>query len=111
MKAKPPKHRSASRRGTVRHNVTDLEAIPNVGPSIAGDLRLIGFKSPADLPGSDPYAMYDALCRKTGQRHDRCVIDVFISAVRYMEGAPKKPWWKYTVERKQELAARQSQVH
>jgi hypothetical protein len=23
-----------------------------------------------------------------------------------MEGEPKKPWWKYTAERKRELAAR-----
>jgi len=29
-----------------------------------------------------------------------------IAAVRFMEGGPKKPWWKYTAERKRELAAR-----
>jgi hypothetical protein len=38
--------------------------------------------------------MYDDLCRITAQRHDPCLLDTFISAVRYMEGAPKKPWWK-----------------
>ena len=88
----------------IRTNVAKLEDIPNVGRSIADDLRLIGFPLPSDLPGSDPYAMYNALCLKTGQRHDPCVIDTFIAAVRYMEGEPKKPWWNYTAERKQKLA-------
>jgi hypothetical protein len=61
---------------------------------------------PDDLPGPDPYAMYDDLCRVTGQRHDPCVLDTFIAAVRFMEGEPKKSWWKYTAERKRESAAR-----
>ena len=47
--------------------------------------------------------MYDDLCRITGQRHDPCLLDTFIAAVRFMEGEPKKPWWKYTAERKREL--------
>jgi hypothetical protein len=83
-----------------------LEDIPNVGPAIAKDLRRIGVQEPKGLVGRDPYAMYDDLCRITGQRHDPCLLDVFISAVRFMEGAPAKPWWKYTTERKREMAAR-----
>ena len=89
-----------------RTALTELEQLPNVGPAIASDLRRIGVTSPQDLQGRDPYAMYDALCCTTGCRHDPCVIDVFISAVRFMAGEPKKPWWKYTLERKRELAAR-----
>lgn len=88
--------------------IAHLEEIPNIGPSIAADLRRLGITTPAELPGRDPYAMYDELCRITGQRHDPCLLDTFIVAVRYMEGAPKKPWWKYTAERKRELAARNS---
>lgn len=91
-----------------KREVAHLEGIPNIGPSIAADLRQLGITTPAALPGRDPYAMYDDLCRITGQRHDPCLLDTFIAAVRYMEGAPKKPWWKYTAERKRELAARQS---
>ena len=83
-----------------------LEDIPNVGPSIAADLRQLRIKSPADLPGRDPYAMYPDLCRITSQRHDPCLLDTFIAAVRFMEGGPKKPWWAYTAERKREMAAR-----
>jgi hypothetical protein len=54
----------------------------------------------------DLYALYDDLCRATGQRHHLCLHDTFIAAVRYMVGEPQRPWWKYTAERKRELAAR-----
>lgn len=86
--------------------VARLEDIPNVGPAVAADLRQLGITSPAGLPGRDPYALYDDLCLITGHRHDPCALDTFIAAVRYMEGAPKRPWWKYTAERKRVLAAR-----
>lgn len=89
-----------------RNEITNLEQIPNVGPAIAADLRLIGVAGPGDLLGRDPYAMYDELCRVTGRRHDPCVIDVFVSAVRFMAGEPAKPWWKYTPERKRVVATR-----
>jgi predicted GIY-YIG superfamily endonuclease len=89
-----------------RRKIARLEDIPNVGPAIAADLRQLGITTPAELPGRDPYAMYDDLCRITGQRHDPCLLDTFIAAVRFMEGEPKKPWWKYTAERKKVLAAR-----
>jgi hypothetical protein len=89
-----------------RQDVVRLEDIPNVGPAVAGDLRRLGITSPGDLLGRDPYAMYDDLCRITRQRHDPCLLDTFIASVRYMEGEPKKPWWKYTAERKRELAKR-----
>ncbi len=88
-----------------REQYIRLEQIPNIGPACAEDLRLIGIFNPRDLVGRDPYALYDDLCGKTGRRHDPCVIDVFISAVRFMEGQPKRPWWAYTAERKQKLAA------
>ncbi len=89
-----------------RTELTELEQIPNVGPAIADDLRLIGISSPQDLSGKDPYTMHDDLCRTTGVRHDLCELDVFIAAVRFMAGEPSKPWWKYTAERKRELAAK-----
>ena len=89
-----------------RAEITDLQKIPNVGPSIAANMRLIGVSSPQDLLGKDPYTMYDDLCLTTEVRHDPCVIDVFIAAVRFMAGEPAKPWWKYTPERKRQLAAK-----
>ena len=89
-----------------RTALTELEQLPNVGPAIADDLRLIGISSPQDLLGKDPYTMHDDLFHTTGIRHDLCELDVFISAVRFMDGEPKRPWWKYTAERKRELAAK-----
>ena len=96
---------ATSRRSGDRQAIARLEDIPNIGPAIAADLRQLGITTPAELLGRDPYAMYDDLCRITGQRHDLCLLDTFIAAVRYMAGDPKKPWWKYTAERKRELAA------
>lgn len=93
---RPPRRTTAS----VREGVYSLEDIPNVGPSLAHSLRLAGIRRPAQLPGRDPCQLYDALTKRTGVRHDPCVLDVFMSAVRYMEGAPPRPWWHYTRERK-----------
>jgi hypothetical protein len=96
----------AMMKSVSRAEITDLQQIPNIGPSIAANLRLIGVLSPHDLLGKDPYKLYDGLCQTTGVRQDPCVIDVFIAAVRFMAGEPAKPWWKYTPERKRTLAAR-----
>jgi hypothetical protein len=83
-----------------------LEDIPNIGKQIAADLRTLGFEKPEQLQGHDPYEMYDRLCAMTGVRHDPCLLDTFISAVRFMDGGPALPWWAYTAERKQAMAVR-----
>ncbi|MBC8179797.1 hypothetical protein H8E88_01620 [candidate division KSB1 bacterium] len=45
--------------------------------------------------------MYEKnLCKITGKQFDPCLVDVFISAVKFMEGEPPKKWWDYTKERK-----------
>jgi hypothetical protein len=89
-----------------RSQFTSLEQLPNVGPAVAADFRLLGVASPQDLIGRDPYALYDELCRVTQQRHDPCLLDTFIAAVRFMGGEPSKPWWAYTAERKRALKGR-----
>jgi hypothetical protein len=85
-----------------------LEDIPNVGKAIAADLRYLGVETPGALAGKDPYALYDTLCERTGVRHDPCLLDTFIAAVRYVEGGPKVPWWAFTAERKRTMAARKA---
>src|SRR5688500_1634825 len=94
------KHRRAD---TDRDGLIDLEQVPNVGPAIAADLRILGINAPRDLNGRDPYRMYDDLCRITGTCHDPCLLDTFIAAVRFIDGEAAKPWWAYTAERKREL--------
>jgi hypothetical protein len=86
-----------ARHATDAHS---LEEIPNIGPSIAGDLRGIGIAQPRDLVGQDPYALYRHVNDSTGHRHDPCLCDCFIAAVRFMEGSGPVPWWHYTSERK-----------
>jgi len=83
-----------------------LEQIPNIGKSIAGDLRAIGIHEPRQLVGRDPYELYAESNAFAGVRQDPCLIDCFISAVRFMEGAPPHPWWHYTPERKRALETR-----
>ena len=77
-----------------------LEQLPNIGPSLAADLRLIGIAYPADLRGKDAFVLYQKLCAATGQRQDPCVLDTFMAAVDFMRGAPAAPWWHYTPQRK-----------
>lgn len=82
-----------------RTGINKFQDIPNIGPAMQKTLLSLGFVSPADLIGSDPYEMYKDLCAISEKRQDPCVLDVFISAVRYMEGAPPRKWWYYTAER------------
>jgi hypothetical protein len=86
-----------------RAAIVKLDDLPNIGKAGAADLRCIGIQQPEQLIGKSPLQMYETLCTKTGVRHDPCVIDVFMSAVRYMEGAEPLPWWSYTAERKRLL--------
>jgi hypothetical protein len=47
--------RLTTRKATQARLATVLEAIPNVGASIARDLRSIGIKQPQDLIGRNPH--------------------------------------------------------
>ena len=88
-----------------RKRLRRLTDLPNIGPSIACDLQLLGVTCADDLIGRDPYAMYDELNAATNVRHDPCIIDVFISITRFMGGESPRPWWDYTAERKERLAS------
>lgn len=83
-----------------RDRLLALTDLPNIGPAMARDLRLLGFEHPAQLAGQDAQALYDRLCLLTGARQDPCVLDVFVSVTRFMDGDEPRPWWFYTPERK-----------
>ena len=93
MVIKSPKAASAA-------DCKTLEQLPNIGPSLAADLRLIGIREPRDLRGKDAFVLYQRLCAATGQRQDPCVLDTFMAASDFVGGAPAAPWWKYTAQRK-----------
>jgi hypothetical protein len=80
-----------------------LEQLPNIGPALAEDLRLIGIQHPRELVGQDAFALYQRLCQATGLRQDPCVLDTFMAVVDFMGGAQKAPWWAYTAKRKAEF--------
>lgn len=84
-------------------NRTDIDSfndIPNVGPATIKYLNILGINRPFELIGQDPCSMFQKLCKITRRQFDPCLADVFISAVKYMEGEPAQKWWHYTEERK-----------
>jgi len=83
-----------------RNTVSQLNALPNIGKALMADLQLIGISHPKELVGKDAFELYDKLCSTTGEKHDPCVIDVFMSIIDYMEGGEVQPWWAFTEKRK-----------
>ena len=96
---RPPKALPARKAHTAAE-CERLEQLPNIGPSIAADLRSLGLQHPRELAGRDPHALYLALCQASGKRHDPCVLDTFMAATAFMDGAEARPWWDYTAQRK-----------
>ena len=84
-----------------------LTDIPNIGASIAQDLRDLGIRTPADVAAMDPLQVYEALRGPMGQRHDPCVLDTFMAAKKFMHGGPRQPWWDFTAERKALLKSKE----
>lgn len=95
---RPPKARHAD-------ECEILEQLPNIGPSIAADLRRLGIAHPYELAGRDALALYQELGQLAGRRQDPCVLDTFLAAIDFMRGGEPKPWWCYTAERKQRYGA------
>ncbi len=93
-----------------RKTVSQLEELPNIGKAIGKDLRLIGIEHPQELIGKSALQLYSLLCNKKGQRIDHCVIDVFMSAIHYMEGGESQPWWAFTQTRKRILNEKEKGV-
>ncbi len=98
--ANAPRPGAKPAKGRVAAECEQLEQLPNIGPSIAADLRSLGIQHPRDLTSRDPFAIYQALCAKTGKRQDPCVLDTFMAATDFMRGAAARPWWAYTQQRK-----------
>ena len=82
-----------------------LEDIPNIGKSIAADLRALGILTPQQLAARDPLKVYLSLSGPMGRRHDPCVFYTLLAAQRYLQDGAAVPWWKFTGQGKQILAA------
>ena len=99
VRSRPPKAPPPRKAGSAQE-CEQLEQLPNIGPSIAADLRLLGVQHPAELAQRDAFELYRALCRASGKRQDPCVLDTFMADTDFMRGAPARPWWDYTALRK-----------
>jgi DNA transformation protein len=82
----------------------ELEDIPNIGKSIAADLRGIGISHPQQLLEHEPLELYLKLSGPMGKRHDTCVLYTFMAAKHFMQSGEKLPWWKFTEQGKKLLA-------
>ena len=89
-----------------RTRLRALTDLPNIGAACAEDLRRLGITRPEQLRAADPYALYEQLCIVRQQYIDPCMLDVFISITRFMDGEDAQPWWANTAERKATLAKR-----
>ena len=75
-----------------------LRVIPGVGPSIADDLRILGYERVEELVGADPEELYARSCAHQGVTIDRCLLYVYRGAVYYAEGgrdAELLKWWNW----------------
>lgn len=82
-----------------------LLALRNIGPAMRRDLTLLGVRSAAQLARHEPDRLYQRLQKITGQRHDPCVWDTFAAAVHQARTGEALPWWHFTEQRKQRMAA------
>jgi hypothetical protein len=76
-----------------------LQLIPSVGPSIAADLRSLGYRQVEDLRDESPEEMFQALCELRGEKIDRCVLYTFRCAVYFASNDQHEPqllkWWNW----------------
>ena len=77
-----------------------LEDLPNIGKSIAADLRRIGILRPDQLAKHEPIAVFRELSKVMGHRHDPCILYTLISAKHFLKCGEALPWWNFTAEGK-----------
>lgn len=110
MTAKPKRSRKAAKASRARPRSgaggagLKLADLANVGPATLGDLYQLGIRTVAQLARQDAMRLYRSLCRRTGVRHDPCVIDVFMATIHQARGGKATAWWKFTAQRKRMMA-------
>ena len=82
-----------------------LEDIPNIGKSIASDLRSLGILNAKKLAKLDPLDTYLALTDSMGHRHDPCVLYTLLAAQHFLQIGESLSWWKFTEQGKKLLVA------
>ena len=82
-----------------------LEDIPNIGKSIAADLRGLGILTVQQLGERDPLAVYFELSGPMARRHDPCVLYSLMAARHFLDTGESRVWWTFTDQGRQLLAS------
>ena len=81
-----------------------LNDLVSIGPAMLRDFEKLGIHSVAQLARRNPRALYEGLCRATGQAQDLCVLDTFTAAVAQARNprlpARQRQWWYWSRRRK-----------
>lgn len=85
--------------------VKKFSDIPNIGPAMIKDFKLMGITEPKHLKNKPGILLYQKLCALTKTRHDPCVLDTFLAVEDFVKGAPAKPWFAYTANRKKKYGS------
>ncbi len=80
-----------------------LEDLPNIGKSIAADLRAIGILHPHQLAAREPLAVFNELAAVMGQRHDPCVLYTLLAVQHFLDSGVALPWWQFIEQGKKLL--------
>jgi DNA transformation protein len=83
---------------TQPEQVRKLEDLPNIGKSIAADLRSLGIRQPRELAGLEPLAVYRRLAGVMGERHDPCVLYTLMAVRHFFDSGEARPWWQFAAE-------------
>ena len=81
-----------------------LSDLVSVGQATLKDFDVLGVRTIQQLARSKAELLYKRLCRKTGQRHDICTLDVFSATIAQAKN-PRLPkeqcnWWYWSKLRK-----------
>lgn len=82
------------------HNAKNLSDLKNVGKATLGDLTLLEIYSVKALALQDPTFLFEELERRTQQRQDPCVWDVFAAIIHEANTGEPTNWWDWTAKRK-----------
>ena len=80
---------------------TRLDDLPNIGKSIAADLRSLGVVSAEQLAKMDSMETYQTLASIMGRRHDPCVLYTLLAVAHFQKTDERLPWWHFTAQGKQ----------
>ncbi len=85
-------------------NDRQLSSLSGVGKATLKDFEVLGINSINQLARCNPEDLYEKLCKRTGKKHDICVLDVFSCTIAQAKNPKlqkeKSNWWYWSRKRK-----------